>query len=102
MKEKFMGDEPSCTNGPFSASIRLGGHNLMLVEIPIAGQAPVPLTTAEHQVTILILLGLTNQEIADERGTSVNTVKNQVASIFEKVEVNSRAELAKAMTPSDD
>ena len=101
MKKKFIGDEPSTTNGPFSASIRLGGHNLMLVEIPVAGQPPVPLTQAEHEVAVLVLLGLTNQEIADVRDTSVNTVKNQVASVFGKVEVNSRAELARVMTPAE-
>lgn len=74
----------------------------MFIEIPIAGQSPVPLTDAEQEITLLLLLGVTNQEIADRRGTSVNTVQNQVASIYEKVGVHSRAELSRAMIPSDD
>lgn len=71
----------------------------MLIEIPIAGQSPVPLTDAEEEIAVMLLLGLTNQVIADRRGTSVNTVQNQVASIFDKVGVHSRAELARAMMP---
>jgi DNA-binding NarL/FixJ family response regulator len=39
------------------------------------------------------VLGLQNREIAAALGTSVNTVRKQLVSLFEKLEVASRAEL---------
>ena len=41
-----------------------------------------------------VLAGLANAAIARRRGTSARTVANQVASIFRKLGVQSRAELA--------
>lgn len=52
------------------------------------------LTEAEREVCRLMLGGHGNAEIAQTRGTSPNTVKNQVAAIFQKLGVGSRAELA--------
>jgi DNA-binding NarL/FixJ family response regulator len=40
-----------------------------------------------------LLEGKRNADIARERGTSVRTVANQVAAIFRKLKVRSRAEL---------
>ncbi len=52
------------------------------------------LTPREQQVLSGIDGGLTNAEIAACCGTSVNTVRNQVASLLCKLEASSRAELA--------
>lgn len=52
------------------------------------------LTPAELDVAALVLEGLTNLAIAERRGRSVRTVANQLASIYAKLEVGSRAELA--------
>ena len=52
------------------------------------------LTPAEHDVLRHVLAGATNARIAAVRRTSKNTVANQVASIFRKTGVCSRAELA--------
>lgn len=52
------------------------------------------LTNAEREVCRLILRGHGNAEIAETRGTSANTVKNQIAALFQKLGVDSRAELA--------
>lgn len=61
--------------------------------------APVPASLAglsprEREVTTLICRGLTNDEIAHVLGTSPRTVKNQIASVFEKTGTTNRTELA--------
>lgn len=53
-----------------------------------------PLTASEREVALLLLHGMTNQAIADSRGTSTRTVANQIQSIYRKARVSSRAELA--------
>lgn len=52
------------------------------------------LTSAEQEVLALVLDGYDNGSIAERRGTSARTTANQIASIFRKVGVASRAELA--------
>ena len=56
-------------------------------------QLPVTLSPAEREVTELVLAGLSNAEIATQRGTASRTVANQIAVIFSKLGVGSRAEL---------
>jgi len=53
------------------------------------------LSVAEREVVALALEGRSNLEIAGARGTSARTVANQLASIFRKLAVGSRAELAR-------
>jgi DNA-binding NarL/FixJ family response regulator len=55
------------------------------------------LTSAERQVAELLLTGLSNEGIAARRGTSVRTASNQIQSIYKKLRVNSRVELAAVM-----
>jgi DNA-binding NarL/FixJ family response regulator len=52
------------------------------------------LTETEREVAAQIIEGSTNRDIAKRRGLSEHTVANQVRSIFEKLCVHSRAELA--------
>ena len=52
------------------------------------------LTPREKDVTNLVLKGMYNKEIADELGKSVQTVKNQLVSIYDKIGVRSKTELA--------
>lgn len=52
------------------------------------------LSRREREIVELVRRGLTNREIASVLGNRPNTVRNQVASIFRKLEVASRAELA--------
>jgi len=52
------------------------------------------LSDAERDVTALALAGLSNSEIGRRRGTSGRTVANQMATIFRKLGVSSRTELA--------
>jgi DNA-binding NarL/FixJ family response regulator len=51
------------------------------------------LTAAERLVLNLVLAGLTDAEIARKRTVSRRTISKQVASILQKLEVASRAEL---------
>ena len=60
-----------------------------------APSTPGPvLTPAEREVMTLLLAGKSNGEIARQRKTAVRTVANQVASLFRKLGVGSRAALA--------
>ena len=52
------------------------------------------LSDRERQIVDLITRGLSNLEIAALCGTSANTVRNQIAGIFNKVGASSRTELA--------
>jgi len=54
---------------------------------------PGELTPAEDAVTRGLVRGLSYEQIARERGTSVRTVANQVRATFRKLEIHSRAEL---------
>lgn len=51
------------------------------------------LTAAERAIVARIVAGDSNRAIAVARGTSTRTVANQVAAIFAKLGVASRAEL---------
>jgi len=55
--------------------------------------ASADLTFAEQAVFSALLSGQSNQEIAASRGRSLRTIANQVAAIFQKLGVGSRAEL---------
>lgn len=52
------------------------------------------LSPAEREVAALAREGLSNAEIARARGVAVRTIANQLASIFRKLGVGSRVELA--------
>ncbi|MEU8934278.1 AAA family ATPase [Streptomyces sp. NPDC048409] len=60
-----------------------------------------PLTGRERQVTELVVLGHSNQEIADELTLSVKTVEYHLRNIFCKLEVRNRRELRRRVTASD-
>lgn len=64
--------------------------------------APDKLTEAERDVVRLVLGGASNEGIATARGTSVRTVANQLASIYRKLGVTSRVELASRVRPGHD
>jgi DNA-binding NarL/FixJ family response regulator len=73
----------------------LGGEEFAVLAIPSSDPPCLDvLTSAEREVCRLILAGLTNTAIARARGTSDNTTKNQIASIFRKLGIGSRGELA--------
>jgi DNA-binding NarL/FixJ family response regulator len=67
--------------------------------LPGAAQLPhfVQLTRREREIVQLICDGQSNQEIADETGSSLATVKKHIHSIFRKLEVTSRSRLIALM-----
>jgi two-component system response regulator DevR len=56
------------------------------------------LSPQEKRVLELVALGKTNKEIADKLDLSDNTVKNYLGSVFEKLNVRSRAQAAALYT----
>ena len=64
------------------------------MSFPRDATAADELTPAERQVALAVLAGYSNAEIARTRGSSPRTVANQIASIFRKLGVRSRGELA--------
>ncbi len=55
---------------------------------------PSTLSPRERQIVAAVARGLSNRAIAAETGIAVQTVKNHLASIFLKVHVKSRVQLA--------
>ena len=56
-------------------------------------EAPLELSPAERQVVQAVIEGNSNAAIAKARGTSVNTVANQLRSIYSKLKISNRIEL---------
>ena len=77
---------------------------VVLFVYPNEALPPVPeLTAAEREVAALLLVGADDARIAVARSTSRRTAENQVASIYRKLGVRSRAELAvRLLAPRDD
>ena len=75
----------------------LDGHEYVVVSAEDEAQPPAAalarLTPSEREVAALAAEGLSSQEIAARRQRSARTVENQLAAIFRKLEVGSRAEL---------
>ncbi len=59
------------------------------------------LTRREREIVAHLRTGLTNREIGGALGISVNTVRNTLARLFEKVGVSTRSELMGALATSD-
>jgi len=85
------------------AGIVVSGETLVVLRLgPPAGcerdvGAPDdPLTCAERAVALLARRGMSNAEIGHKRGTSARTVAVQLASVYRKLGIGSRAELTAA------
>ena len=71
--------------------------SVLSLEHSARGRAADRLSAAERDVASRVVAGETNTIIARERGTSPNTVANQISQIFAKLDVGSRAELVRAL-----
>jgi len=78
-------------------TLRLETGEILLISIRLRPQPPSRLTSAERAVALRAAAGESNQAIAQARGCSQRTVANQLAAIFEKLGVRSRAELASSL-----
>lgn len=63
---------------------------------------PPQLTNREKQSLSLVIMGLTNKEIADKLYVSESTVKSHLNSAFRKLGVHSRAEAARLIADPDE
>ena len=63
-----------------------------------AARSPTELTATERRVASLIAAGATNRDAAAELFVSVRTVETHVASIYRKLGVRNRAELARKLS----
>ena len=64
-------------------------------------RAPSKLSRAEAAVAIAVARGLAVAEVARERRTAVRTVANQLRSVYAKLGVRSRFELARMLCASE-
>ncbi len=81
----------SCFSG------KMLGEEWLVIELPPASSVCPELTSAEREIAELVLAGATNKEIAGSRGGSSRTVANHLQSVFRKLGVASRAELARCI-----
>lgn len=79
---------------------RAGGGELgvLAVDVGLRGGAVASLSAAELAVAGFAIRGWSNGRIASEREVSLHTVANQLRSVYEKLGVKSRSELARALT----
>jgi DNA-binding NarL/FixJ family response regulator len=83
-----------------ASALEVGSSRYTLLSFSRAWHMPDTLTPAERQVVLAVLAGFSNADIAQARGSSPRTVANQLAAIFRKLGVRSRAELAaRALSP---
>jgi DNA-binding NarL/FixJ family response regulator len=91
---------PRSIDVPVPAGLRatrvdLAGESYVLLAFPVpTWDLPDCLTPAEQEVAKALLGGAKNRQIAEQRSISERTVAHQIGSIFEKLAVSSRAELA--------
>jgi DNA-binding NarL/FixJ family response regulator len=78
------------------AEVKVGSETLLSIRCPIAPrpEMEVRLSNAETNVAWLISDGESNREIAFIRGTAERTVANQVASLFAKLDLSRRFDVA--------
>ncbi|HUS29382.1 MAG TPA: helix-turn-helix transcriptional regulator [Kofleriaceae bacterium] len=79
--------------------VEIGGERLVVTSLPADSAADTAetlaaLTAAERAVACDAAAGLSNAAIAKKRKRAVRTIANQLASIYRKLGVVSRAELA--------
>src|SRR5688500_2067656 len=88
---------PSPPTGLEGVEIRRGDDVFVVLTFPVTEKLTFPpeLTVAERAVVEMLLAGLRTSKIAKERGTSVRTVANQIQSVYRKLKVSSRGELAR-------
>ena len=76
--------------------VEVGHEKLVVMSVRIASASARTgsLTPAEREIARLALTGHSNAAIARRRGSSARTVANQLASVYRKLKISSRTELA--------
>ncbi|CAA9246963.1 MAG: hypothetical protein AVDCRST_MAG93-1570, partial [uncultured Chloroflexia bacterium] len=66
-----------------------------LAQVNIVGEEPLPrveLSKREREVLERIARGASNEQIAEDLGIAIQTVRNYVSTLYDKLEVHSRGE----------
>ena len=82
------------TEGPPTRTGMLRSVAASMTQQDVPGDANVPLTPRELQTLRLIAMGLSNREIADTMGISVETVKEHVQNMLRKTSLHDRTQAA--------
>ena len=79
-------------------------YDMMRDPAPTPAKTMFGMTPREREIVAAVLSGYSNKDIAEKLSISDQTVKNHLTSIFDKVGVSSRLELALCVTkhPLDD
>lgn len=75
-----------------------GELGVLAVDVGLRGSAAESLSSAELEVAGFAIRGWSNGRIARERQVSLHTIANQLRSVYDKLGVKSRSELARALT----
>ncbi len=85
-------------------ALRMGATLMVTLNVPRDRDNPVPLlreayalTPAQAKIALLVMQGWKLSDIADSRGVSRQTVRNQMKAIFATVGVSSQLELAREL-----
>ena len=81
-------------DGPPTRTGMLRSVAASMTQQDVPGDANVPLTPRELQTLRLIAMGLSNREIADTMGISVETVKEHVQNMLRKTSLHDRTQAA--------
>jgi DNA-binding NarL/FixJ family response regulator len=77
------------------AEVTVGGDRFLLASCPLVDQQSLAeLTDAERDVVTHLIAGSTTADIAWRRGSSISTVSSQLQTLYRKLGVHSRSELA--------
>ncbi|MDF2692838.1 MAG: Bacterial regulatory protein luxR family [Labilithrix sp.] len=87
--KRFLSAEPP----PSLLAYEIEPGKVLFVHV-LAAPDVAGLSAAEQEVLLLLLNDYDTAGISETRGTSPRTTANQIASIFKKLGVRSRAELA--------
>ena len=93
MSKRKQGSRSGPPRGLVADRLGAAEDELVVFSFPLGGSR-AGLTPAEREVLRSLLDGMTRASIARARATSERTVANQIASIFRKLGVHSRSELA--------
>jgi DNA-binding NarL/FixJ family response regulator len=91
----------SLRGGTCPASLSVGPASALLVHDVLAHPELEALTPAERALVPPLAAGIDDRTIAKARGVSTRTVANQTATLFKKLGVNARHELAAKLTNLD-
>jgi DNA-binding NarL/FixJ family response regulator len=98
----MSGDSGHQDRGADAFEVAIGEERLVVITLPAneVGKTAT-LSSAELEVARDALAGLSNAAIASKRGRSPRTIANQLASIYRKLGVDSRTQMAASLLGCD-